>query len=39
MFFCIEQGKMVLLHAIMKKSQKTPSAALDLAEQRKKALT
>ena len=38
-FFCIEQGKMVLLHAIIKKSQKTPSAALDLAEQRRKALT
>ncbi|MEO8494791.1 MAG: type II toxin-antitoxin system RelE/ParE family toxin [Planctomycetota bacterium] len=37
-FFCIEQGKMVLLHAIIKKSQKTPSAALDLAEQRKRAL-
>ena len=29
---CNEEGKMVLLHAIIKKSQKTPSAELDLAD-------
>ena len=35
-FFCIEEGHMVLLHGIIKKSQKTPDSALDLAERRRK---
>src|ERR1035441_1188455 len=34
--FCIEQGSMVLLHAFMKKSQKTPQRDIDLALKRKK---
>lgn len=35
-FFGIEDGYMVLLHGIIKKSQKTPGSALDLAERRLK---
>ena len=34
--FCVEQGSMVLLHAFMKKSQKTPQREIDLALKRKK---
>ena len=34
--FCVEQGSMVLLHAFMKKSQKTPQRDIDLALKRKK---
>jgi phage-related protein len=34
--FCVRDGQMVLLHAFIKKSQKTPSAALDLALKRMK---
>lgn len=34
--FCIAKGKMVLLHGFVKKSQKTPGPALDLARKRKK---
>ena len=37
--FCIRDGKMVLLHAFIKKTQKTPDADLDLAMKRKKELT
>jgi phage-related protein len=33
-FFTIEKGKMVLLHGIIKKSQKTPKADLNLARER-----
>jgi len=33
--FCIAGGRMVLLHAFMKKTQKTPQADLDLALRRK----
>ena len=38
-FFCVHRQKMVLLHAIVKKTEKTPARDLDLAEQRKKELS
>jgi phage-related protein len=34
--FCEREGKMVLLHAFIKKTQKTPAADLELAIKRKK---
>ncbi|MGB8536211.1 MAG: type II toxin-antitoxin system RelE/ParE family toxin [Acidobacteriaceae bacterium] len=34
--FCIHEGKMVLLHGIVKKSQKTPARDLELAIKRKR---
>lgn len=34
--FCFHSNKMVLLHGIIKKSQKTPKPDLDLAKKRKK---
>ena len=34
--FCIHDSRMVLLHAFIKKQQKTPKADLDLALRRKK---
>jgi phage-related protein len=34
--FCIHDGQMVLLHAFIKKTQKTPDAELELAIKRKK---
>jgi phage-related protein len=34
--FCIYDGRMVLLHAFIKKTQKTPDADLELATKRKK---
>ena len=34
--FCVEGEKMVLLHAFIKKTQKTPKTELDLALKRKK---
>jgi phage-related protein len=34
--FCIHEGKMVLLHGIVKKSQKTPPGDLELAIKRKR---
>jgi len=37
--FCEHEGKMVLLHAFIKKTQKTPDADLELAMKRKKDLT
>ena len=36
--FCVAQERMVLLHGFIKKSQKTPKSALDLARKRKKEL-
>jgi phage-related protein len=33
--FCIEQGRMILLHGFVKKTQKTPQRDLDLALKRK----
>jgi phage-related protein len=33
--FCIHEGRMVLLHAFIKKTQKTPDADLNLATKRK----
>ncbi len=36
--FCISQGEMVLLHAFMKKSRRTPKSDLDLALSRKRRL-
>jgi phage-related protein len=37
--FCIHDGRMVLLHAFVKKTQKTPDADLELATKRKKEVT
>src|ERR1700720_228176 len=37
--FCEQAGKMVLLHAFIKKTKKTPKAELDLAQKRKKEIT
>jgi len=37
-FFCLHENQMVLLHGIIKKSQKTPVRDLDLAEKRRKEL-
>ena len=37
-FFCVFDNKMVLLHGVIKKSQKTPKQVLDLAEKRMKSL-
>jgi phage-related protein len=34
--FCIHQGRMILLHGFIKKSQKTPAADLGLAMKRQK---
>jgi phage-related protein len=34
--FCISRGQMILLHAFIKKSQKTPKPDLDLALERKR---
>ncbi len=36
LFFTVSENKMVLLHAIIKKTQKTPKEDLDLAKSRKK---
>lgn len=36
--FCIHDGRMVLLHAFVKKTQKTPDDELDLAVRRQKEL-
>jgi len=37
--FCLHKEKMVLLHGFIKKTQKTPSADIDLAAKRRKELT
>jgi len=37
--FCEHESKMVLLHAFIKKTQKTPDADLELATKRKKDVT
>jgi phage-related protein len=37
--FCIAGGRMVLLHAFIKKAQKTPDSDLDLASKRMKEIT
>lgn len=37
--FCIQESRMVLLHAFVKKTQKTPPADLELATKRKKEIT
>jgi len=34
--FCVAQGRMVLLHAFIKKTQKTPAADLTIARKRQK---
>ncbi|MGA2435064.1 MAG: type II toxin-antitoxin system RelE/ParE family toxin [Bryobacteraceae bacterium] len=34
--FCVEHGRMVLLHGFLKKTQKTPQRDIDLALKRKK---
>lgn len=35
MIFCVAQGRLVLLHGFVKKTQKTPPAELALARRRK----
>jgi phage-related protein len=37
--FCVHRGRMVLLHGFIKKTQKTPAAALELALTRMKEIT
>jgi phage-related protein len=37
-FFCLHGNEVVLLHAIIKKTEKTPSEELDLAKSRQKTL-
>ena len=37
--FCIQDGRMVLLHGFIKKTQKTPDADLELATKRRKEIT
>ncbi|PIW31870.1 MAG: type II toxin-antitoxin system RelE/ParE family toxin [Rhodobacterales bacterium CG15_BIG_FIL_POST_REV_8_21_14_020_59_13] len=37
--FCVEGGRMVLLHGFIKKTPKTPKAELDLAKNRKKEIS
>lgn len=37
--FCVHDGQMVLLHGFMKKTQKTPTAAIEIALKRKKEIT
>lgn len=37
--FCVHDGRMVLLHAFIKKTQKTPPAELELAQKRRKEIT
>lgn len=37
--FCEHQGRMVLLHAFIKKTQKTPAADMELAVKRKREVT
>ena len=39
MLFCVQAGRMVLLHGFIKKTQKTPASALQLALRRKKDIT
>ena len=34
--FCVEQGRMVLLHGFVKKTQKTPAREIDMAVSRMK---
>jgi phage-related protein len=34
--FCVSQGHLVLLHAFIKKTQKTPKPELDIARKRQK---
>jgi hypothetical protein len=38
-FFGVHDGKMILLHAFIKKTQKTPASDLDLAIKRRKEIT
>lgn len=37
--FCIHDGRMVLLHGFIKKTQKTPAADIELATKRRKEIT
>lgn len=37
-FFCVANGKMILLHGFIKKTQKTPDKELDIAAKRMKGL-
>jgi phage-related protein len=35
-FFCLTEGRLVALHGIIKQTQKTPAADLELARKRKR---
>lgn len=35
LFFCFTQGRLVALHGLIKKSQKTPASELEIARKRK----
>ena len=37
--FCVHDGRMVLLNAFIKKTQKTPQAEFELAQKRRKEIT
>jgi phage-related protein len=37
--FCLHESRLVLLHAFIKKTQRTPEADLELALRRKKEVT
>jgi len=37
--FCVHQGRMILLHGFMKKTQRTPPREIDLAAKRMKEIT
>jgi len=39
LIFCVHDGRMVLLHGFMKKTQKKPEGDLDLAAKRMKEIT
>ncbi|WP_347338752.1 MULTISPECIES: type II toxin-antitoxin system RelE/ParE family toxin [Bradyrhizobium] len=39
MIFCLEGGQMILLHGLIKKTQKVPKQDLDLALKRRREVT
>ncbi|WP_354065799.1 type II toxin-antitoxin system RelE/ParE family toxin [Bradyrhizobium sp. RT6a] len=39
LWFCVHEGRMVLLRVFIKKTQKTPQAEIDLAQKRRKEIT
>jgi phage-related protein len=37
--FCLSEGRMILLHGFIKKTQKTPASELELAQKRMRDVT